>query len=67
MDQQHGLDPIFQAVLYQSYQSYQQDSFKITFFISKILCIVPEIINIPENPNHPSVYYIMALRTLLLL
>ena len=32
MDQQHGWDPIFQAILYQSYQSYQQDSFETNTF-----------------------------------
>ena len=61
MDPQHGWDPIFQAILYQSYQSYQQDSFKTnTFYLSKIQCIVPDIINTPETPNHPSVYSILA-------
>ena len=33
---------------------------KQTLFISKIQCIVPEIINTPETPNHPSVYSILA-------
>ena len=33
---------------------------KQTLFISKIQYIVPEIMNTPETPNHPSVYSILA-------